>query len=253
MDARHNAFYYLDFSTFKVEDELFRIPTYYLKAKSEVFNQMFLLPSDGEGSIVEGQSDASPIVLEGVNKSDFQSFLAVILQPFMETGTMPDSVDWLSVLKLANMWGFTDLRKMAISNLSKSLSRSAKCGNRIQYGRTYKVEKWVRSGYIELLERESKITEEEGEILGWRTLLTLCNLREDRLKSRSAPRVIPHHQFYYAGGTTSTQDDDPSNSESAQQILKAFTAELTEIASAGSALEVPAPAVRCLEGAPACA
>ena len=38
---------------------------------------MFLLPQ-GDKATVEGQSDYNPIVLEGINKSDFEQLLKVL-------------------------------------------------------------------------------------------------------------------------------------------------------------------------------
>ena len=62
-----------------MENELFKIPTNYLKQYSAIFNDMFALnPLPGAG--VEGQSDETPIRLDGVSKIDFERFLEVTVK-----------------------------------------------------------------------------------------------------------------------------------------------------------------------------
>jgi len=59
----------------QVENYLFRVPHSCL-AQSEVFRDLFLLPVGAHGA--EGQSDANPIVLEGIKKGEFESLLKVL-------------------------------------------------------------------------------------------------------------------------------------------------------------------------------
>ena len=62
----------------QVEDCLFRVPREPLEEESTVFADMFLLPQ-GEQVIVEGQSDENPIVLQGIEKDEFEPLLKALL------------------------------------------------------------------------------------------------------------------------------------------------------------------------------
>lgn len=83
---------------------------------------------------------------------------------------------WLSVLKLANLWGFNDLRRKAIGAIS---SGELSIMERLSYGRLLKVEKWVAQGYTELVDRREMMTEAEVGQIGWNAMLKICKLREE--------------------------------------------------------------------------
>jgi hypothetical protein len=124
--------------------------------------------------------------------------------------------EWTSVLKLAAMWqmerlqkiviermrlltvdepdGWTRLldlsvqhllsaaRALAIERLSQfySIKEVAK----VQLARKYHVVKWLKEGYEELVRREAFFSNEEEELLGSKTIIKLCRVRDGYLKSR---------------------------------------------------------------------
>ncbi|KAF9487522.1 hypothetical protein BDN71DRAFT_1594454 [Pleurotus eryngii] len=174
-----NKTFYMDISIFQVGNDLFRIPTSYLKKYSAIFHQMPSLNAH-PGAEAAGQSDGNPIKLEGVSKAEFERFLTVVGKYEVEPSKSFDASHWLSVLKLANLWGFSDLRKTAITKLSSDeLRRTSTATVRLHYGRLYKVEQWVEQAYTELVDRREKISEDEAELIGWKVSLRLCHLRED--------------------------------------------------------------------------
>ena len=61
-----------------MEDCLFRVPREPLEEESTVFGDMFLLPQ-GEQVVVEGLSDENPVVLQGINRDEFESLLKALL------------------------------------------------------------------------------------------------------------------------------------------------------------------------------
>ncbi|KAL4259017.1 BTB domain-containing protein [Pleurotus pulmonarius] len=187
-----NKTFYMDISIFQVENDLFRIPTSYLKKYSAIFHQMPSLNAH-PGPDAAGQSDANPIKLEGVSKVEFERFLTVVGKYEVEPSKSFDATHWLSVLKLANLWGFSDLRKTAITKLSsEELRRASTATARLHYGRLHKVEQWVEQAYTELVDRREKISEGEAELIGWKVLLKLCHLREDFHGSpKTATAVAP--------------------------------------------------------------
>ncbi len=65
---------------------------------------------------------------------------------------------WISVLKLATMWGMHDVRRLAIKELTKLRMPDV---DRVVYGKEYAVVDWVISGYWDLANRKNVITTEE--------------------------------------------------------------------------------------------
>ncbi|KAJ8495025.1 hypothetical protein ONZ45_g13035 [Pleurotus djamor] len=161
----------------KVEDQVYKLPTSYLARKSTKFND--LLGRQANGSAANGGSNKiSPVQLDGVSKVDFETFLSVVLEFKVEPAFHSDE-DWMVVLKLANLWGFGELRKIAIETLTNSQTAGWSATDYVLFGRQFEVEKWVHSGYSQLVERSMKVTEAEAEEIGWKTALKLGHVRED--------------------------------------------------------------------------
>ncbi|KDQ28299.1 hypothetical protein PLEOSDRAFT_157839 [Pleurotus ostreatus PC15] len=223
-----NKTFYMDISIFQVENALFRIPTSYLKKYSVIFHQMPSLNAH-PGAEAAGQSDGNPIKLEGVSKVEFERFLTVVGKYEVEPSKSFDAPHWLSVLKLANLWGFSDLRKTAITKLSsEELRRASTATVRLHYGRLHKVEQWVEQAYTELVDRREKIGEDEAELIGWKVSLKLCHLREDihgppktvtavatnsAVPPASQPFVFsPNNNIFGSSLPNTTQTSSPSRS-----------------------------------------
>ena len=73
-----------------MKDSLFRVPREPLEEESIAFADMFLLPQ-GEQVIVEGQSDENPIVLQGIEKDDFESLLKALLYRSVRVSNIPNN------------------------------------------------------------------------------------------------------------------------------------------------------------------
>ena len=63
-----------------MEDTLFKVPRYLFEDNSDVFRDMFLLPSP-EGVACDGSSDEQPLFLEGIPKVAFQQLLRAMKFP----------------------------------------------------------------------------------------------------------------------------------------------------------------------------
>jgi len=66
----------------QVEDWLFCVPRFEFVKSSEVFADMFLLPS-GPGANTEGRDKDHPIVLEGYKKEEFSCLLKVMYPTYV--------------------------------------------------------------------------------------------------------------------------------------------------------------------------
>ncbi|KDQ28298.1 hypothetical protein PLEOSDRAFT_1104964 [Pleurotus ostreatus PC15] len=268
--ALRNKSFYMSFSVFQVERELFKIPTAYLTQYSTIFNEM-LTPKLPPGAAARGQCDDNPIILDGVSKLDFERFLTTVFRFQVEPTRTFNTAHWLSVLKLASLWGFSDLRQTAITKLSTSEPRRMFTPiGRLELGRQYKIAAWVEQGYTELVDRREKISEEEAEQIGWKALLKLCHLREDfRSPVRTAATTnsggffvpAPPPAFMSGSDTlaplslsaapTLTKANlkkenltlPPPVVTTASAVRQVFSEELREIREAGVALSVPMPRI----------
>ncbi|KAF7362330.1 hypothetical protein MVEN_00579600 [Mycena venus] len=153
-----------------------KVPRFQFERHSGIFATTFSLPQPVEGE--EGSSDSSPFKLDGIACLDFQRLLKV-LYPLTAIPKTPDldNDEWISVLKLANLWDFIEVRNLAIQQLT-SYAGSLGCVERILFARQYDVSAWLRSGYIELTRRKAVITSEEAAKIGWEVALQISQLRE---------------------------------------------------------------------------
>ena len=73
--------------------------------------------------------------------------------------------EWISMLKLSTLWGFSALREKAIGQLSWSSSTMDPV-SRVELARKYQVKEWLIVGYQDLVNRPASISMEESERLG---------------------------------------------------------------------------------------
>jgi len=145
--------YYWDTFFVKVEDKLFCVPRYKFVQSSEVFADMFLLPS-GPGMRSEGQDRDNPIVLEGYKKEEFTCLLKVMYP----TSLIPGGIlrldlqlkkeEWVSVLKLSTIWNMTKIRQCAIHWLSTNVTLSPI--EKILLARAHRVGAWLEEAVTNL-------------------------------------------------------------------------------------------------------
>lgn len=82
---------------------------------------------------------------------------------------------WLSVLKLATMWTFKDIRALAIDKLTKETMGPIE---QVLVAKQYNVPQWLRSGYQALATRSEMLSVEEAGQLGYLTAILLFQARE---------------------------------------------------------------------------
>lgn len=168
--------YYLEPVIFQVEDRLFKVPRYNFERKSDIFEAMFSLPQI-VGRDPEGSNESAPVKLEGVSKLDFQKLLEV-MYPLELTATpwlTMSKEEWISVLKLATMWNFKEIRALAISNLSKQTIDPIE---QILLAKSYNVPQWLHSGYDAIAQRSRMLSLDEAEQLGYPTAIRVFQVRE---------------------------------------------------------------------------
>jgi hypothetical protein len=105
--------------------------------------------------------------------------------------------EWESTLKLSTLWELGDLQTLAIQNLSKIEMREV---DQITLGKEYRVADWLVKGYTKLAERDNTISEDEGDILGPKSVILLFQVREAGIKGsfvKAAKSKTRVHSYNY--------------------------------------------------------
>ncbi|KAG9318075.1 hypothetical protein JVU11DRAFT_140 [Chiua virens] len=179
--ASRHATFYTETVTFLVENCLFKVRESQFEAESIVFRDMlqFLLPT-GEGDEEGGKRDDNPVHLMGIKKNEFEQLLNVLLhRTYGKCQKVPSDigiVQWTSILKLANIWRFDDIREVALDNLKCRMSLAEQVALGAAYNLNF--ESWSLPAIHELVRRQEPITFEEGQRMGLDITLKLAYVRE---------------------------------------------------------------------------
>ncbi|KAK7024959.1 hypothetical protein R3P38DRAFT_2951946 [Favolaschia claudopus] len=188
LNGGRDHMYYLDTITFKVEDSLFKVPRYHFEHGSEIFANMFALPTRNEYP-AEGQSDRNPILLQGISSVDFRALLKFLYplnvkQVMRKQSRWLTKDEWISVLRLSTQWRFLEARTLAIQTLDNNWGNDMGGVQRIILARQFDIATWLRMGYIDLAQRGEAISREEAQQIGFETAFGLSRAREMALERR---------------------------------------------------------------------
>ncbi|KIJ34289.1 hypothetical protein M422DRAFT_213217, partial [Sphaerobolus stellatus SS14] len=168
-------YYHHEGVVFLVEGGLAKVPRYMLINESDNFEQLYSLPS--VNSRGPGTSDDNPLVLDDVKAVDFIRLLNLL---YPKTLGMRQTIvenweedEWVSILTLSTKWAMREVRKLAITHLTKCASSVSK----ILLGKKFLVIPWIRQGYLELCLHPEPLTESEGERLGWKEVVRIAKAR----------------------------------------------------------------------------
>jgi hypothetical protein len=135
------------------------------------------------GETTKGSSDNLPLVLEGISKTDFERLLWVFYNP--KYSIYNASIEeWTSILKLAHIWDFIEVKELAIRGL-EALQIPAL--QKIALYQTYEVDRnLLQAAFTALTVRDEPIAVEEGREIGLETALQVTLARE----TARAPRRV---------------------------------------------------------------
>jgi hypothetical protein len=184
------------------------------------------VPSD---TIPDGTSDEQPLRLEGVDKEDFHQLLRVMFPDRPLNLEVLSTKEWASVLKLTAMWqmdGLTEvvLRKIsshtshrreiwselleasaqyhlpkvraaAIRELSKTFTGYAQDAEQVFLAKKYQVKWWLQAGLSKLVRRPEMLSDDDAEILGWKTFGKINRAREQYHRDLYADEY-PYRNFW---------------------------------------------------------
>ncbi|KAJ2924523.1 hypothetical protein H1R20_g12567, partial [Candolleomyces eurysporus] len=200
---QHDPVYYWETVQFKIDGHLFKLPRYHFIIGSDSFAAKYLeVPCQGSppglvGGERENEVDGYEVLsttsntptlnhklygdevveLDGVSASEFRTFLKLLFPIHSKSTTVTLSKDeWLTILRLSTLWNFKEFRRLAIEHLHSQITDPL---DLIQVGRRNFVPQWVVKGYEGLIKKQGAITEDESELIGYKTSVRLYIIRHD--------------------------------------------------------------------------
>ncbi|KAL1700238.1 hypothetical protein EV121DRAFT_273211 [Schizophyllum commune] len=175
----------------KVGDQLFYLHRYHLCAVSPVFAGLFSLP--GEDQSVEGMTMDTPIKLEGVKASDFESLLYFFYDSAYEwlPGVDPNSIHmWESILHLADKFVMDEVKAVALHALGRrgALGDAHKLALCVRYNIN---KTWAESSFKQICSRGQSLRDEELEILPPKMAGAVSRAREALLWKSAQRMTVP--------------------------------------------------------------
>lgn len=180
MPNRHEEYYFDDGSiVLLVEDTLFRVHRYYFTRESQIFADMFSLPTGSPSGLAEGQSDSSPIDIPGVTKKEMESFLGFVYFGMHDENTF-SLESWIALLSFSTRFICDKIRARSVREI-ESFQSQLDPVERVVLAVRHNVPRWLNGAYQELCQRTNTLSEEEGEKLGLSTVIKLMKARETLL------------------------------------------------------------------------
>ncbi|KAH7928706.1 hypothetical protein BV22DRAFT_1082490, partial [Leucogyrophana mollusca] len=174
--SKRDKTFYLTTVVFLVEGTLFRVPRQPFIEGSDFFRQMFLLPVP-EDAEADGSSDEHPLCLpEQIKKKDFRQLLKVLFPDYRKTKKSPSTIaDWISVLKLSDMWDLEIAKQLAIDHLGPAAIDPV---DRICLATDCNVRQWLLPAFNDLAKRKEPIGINDVDKLGIDLALKVAAIRE---------------------------------------------------------------------------
>ncbi|KLO09625.1 hypothetical protein SCHPADRAFT_1000137 [Schizopora paradoxa] len=176
--------FYMTLVTFEVQNMLFRVPVAAFETGSEIFRDMFSLPT-GDIAPAEGISDDSPIELKGVKAGDFRALLKFLYPRKHGVTTVLSQTEWIGTHFLSIMWDFQDALEASKAFLFAMDDSITKFELATKYG----YDDWLRRAYKELAERSDALSFDEARRIGLASASHVAHLRELRFKALLDHRV----------------------------------------------------------------
>ncbi|KAF8271084.1 hypothetical protein EI94DRAFT_634469 [Lactarius quietus] len=181
---RHDGDFYIHGGDafFNVENTLFRVHRYFFARDSSWFRDRLPYPPP-PGETAKGSSENLPLVLEGISKTEFERFLWVFYNP--KYSIYDASIEeWASILKLAHLWEFIEVKELAVRGLESLQIPSLQ---KVVLYQKYDVDRnLLQAAFTALTVRDETLTIEEGRELGLETALQVARARE----TARAPRRV---------------------------------------------------------------
>ncbi|EDR07927.1 uncharacterized protein LACBIDRAFT_327720 [Laccaria bicolor S238N-H82] len=198
---QRDSTFYQDTVVFRVEGTLFKVPRRGFESGSGVFATMFTLPSVLEKE-KEGQSDETPIILEGIKKDDFRSLLHLMYPIGPGDPDVPRN-GLISALHLATMWDLNDVRQLqflfGVASKSSYNFEDPSLRNRTF---RFNATEFIGKGHPRKTRNGAELVAEwEIDALDWETIAKLFFVQK-QISPPQCERGVNHYQYCNCCGDT---------------------------------------------------
>ncbi|KAH6910303.1 hypothetical protein BKA70DRAFT_1100822, partial [Coprinopsis sp. MPI-PUGE-AT-0042] len=160
----------------KAGNTLFKVPSFYFRRESKVFQDMYQLPQ-GDAAPVDGSSEEHPLILHGIQANDLECILRVMFPSSLEAEDRLSVDEWKSVLELSHMWDMSALFNRAVKNLSTLLDDDP--AERYAMAKRYAIPGWTYNAIDKLVRRAKPVSASDAVVLDDIALtVAICALRE---------------------------------------------------------------------------
>ncbi|KII91624.1 hypothetical protein PLICRDRAFT_51762 [Plicaturopsis crispa FD-325 SS-3] len=207
----HSEFYIQNgMNEFLVENQLFRVHSYFLVRESEKLRSIIMRPREASDSAIP---------LPGVTVTEFESLMS-FFHHGMHSDYDPSLDEWTALLSIASHFGMASLRERAIAEID-DFSEGVEPVDKILLARKYGVEAWLAPAYVALCRRENALDEGEGERLGMDTTVKLFRAREIWREARQHPVAASVPVAYRGFGAVAAAPADPGTAadEERERVL----------------------------------
>lgn len=175
----------------QVGEYTFRVHSYFFTRESQLFKDRLTISEAGMSLEGSGSSMSNAIILDDfdITPEEFESFLKVFYNPRYYYYELPyPEQEWSSILRLSNLWGFDNVKELAIQQLE---TLDLPLVDRIVLYQDHNVDWDLRVPlYVALASRENTLDHEESQRLGFRTAIGIFHARE-RLRSLATGGMSP--------------------------------------------------------------
>jgi hypothetical protein len=187
-----------------VEVRLFSVPkAIFERDNTSTLKAMFsYLPQKGP---IDGSDDKHRLILPSLSPDDFNVFIKVSMARYVHgaawlkavqihsfpltscsiIGLPPDLglLEWMVVLRLADMWQMDDLRALSIEKMEPKFDASTYV-DQLLVAKKYQIESWVPVAENRLISCSSTLSTEEAQKLGIGTAMKIMRVCENDLRQK---------------------------------------------------------------------
>jgi hypothetical protein len=149
--------------------------------------------------MAEGLSDDNPIALHGIKSIDFSKLLWIFYNPLVFHSSpvflischkyhrtyaeySASVAEWVSILTLADMWGFDGIRSLCIGKLGDMALDPVE---KMELCRKFEIHRtWASGAYETLCARSTPLSFSDATRIGMEDVVLIAQAREKRLKNR---------------------------------------------------------------------
>ncbi|VDC02850.1 unnamed protein product [Peniophora sp. CBMAI 1063] len=175
--AKHPVYYFDDGNVcFLVEDVLYCVHRYFFQRDSQWFRDLFKSPGSDLKANMGGELPSGDVfLLDGITSLAFDAFLSILYPVDFDKPAMLTAADWAVVLKLASIWDFASIRRLAIDQLDDTVNDF----DRLLLGRSCGIDSWVLPALTGLCERSQPLSLDEILQMSPQDIALVTQVRED--------------------------------------------------------------------------